>query len=80
MDKLSRLAASLQNQMHKIQSSIFVNIFKASHYNHKDPGVVLQLTKTTIFIATPLKKNIFSSSCYQTVAFINNLLTEKLWI
>ena len=68
MDKLSRLTASLQNQMHKIQSSIFVNIFKASHYNHKDPGVVLQLTKTTIFIATPLKKT------YSAVHVIKQLL------
>ena len=39
-------------------------------------GFVFQLTKTTVFIATPMK-NIFGNSFYQRVFFIN-LLTEKL--
>ena len=41
-----------------------------------DTGFVFQLTKTTAFIATPMK-NIFGSLFYQRVFFIN-LLTEKL--
>ena len=32
MDRLCRLTASFQNQYHKIQSNIFVNIFEAGDY------------------------------------------------
>ena len=45
---------------------------------HKDTGIVRQLTKTTIFIATPMKKHIQQFILLKGV-FVN-LLTEKLWV
>ena len=45
---------------------------------HKDTGDVWQLTKTAIFMVTPIK-SIFGSSFYQWVFFVN-LLTENLWV
>ena len=59
MDRLCRLTASLKTQKHKIQSNILKNIFKATDHQHKDTGVVNQLTETAIFIATPMKKQIW---------------------
>ena len=56
MDRLGRLKANLQNQKHKVEGKIFEKILEAKDHQHKETGVVHQVTETAIFIATPMKK------------------------
>ena len=46
---------------------------------HKETGVVRQLPKTAIFIATPMEKR-YLAIHFTKVCFSVKLLTEKLWI
>ena len=72
MDRPCRLTASLQNRKHKIQSSILITSFLKLQIIRFGQGHG-SCTKThwnSYFIATPMKKYIFSNSFYHFYFFI----------